>query len=202
MSLFKKNVPLQEVAPVMQEYTGQHPVLNFKVSAIVKSDHLDQYMEVHPFASSEPRLSNADLDEKFKTGRNKKQLRKLRSKIKLIDGQSDEKSLNDFIKTVVKKTPGIICHRTTTSEMTLRSDKIKVDDTPLTYYFFPAVEDITGLTDMVSQNRTPPGGPPASGELIEGGLIEPEILKQYFYGGPRNFKEKMDTWILDKIVNM
>lgn len=57
MSLFKKNVPLkEEVAPVMQEYTGQHPMLSFKsVSAIVESDHLDQYMEVHPFESSEPR---------------------------------------------------------------------------------------------------------------------------------------------------
>ena len=56
MSLFKKNVPLkEEVAPVMQEYTGQHPMLSFKsVSAIVESDHLDQYMEVHPFESSEP----------------------------------------------------------------------------------------------------------------------------------------------------
>jgi len=63
MSLFKKNVPLQEeeeVAPVMQEYSGQHPVLNFKVSAIVKSDHLDQYMEVHPFESSEPRYDPTD----------------------------------------------------------------------------------------------------------------------------------------------
>lgn len=57
MSLFKKNGKEEvAVAPVMQEYSGQHPVLNFKVSAIVKSDHLDQYMEVHPFASSEPKL--------------------------------------------------------------------------------------------------------------------------------------------------
>ena len=66
MSLFKKNVPLQEeeVAPVMQEYSGQHPVLNFKVSAIVKSDHLDQYMEVHPFESSEGKL-NLDGDDGF-----------------------------------------------------------------------------------------------------------------------------------------
>jgi len=59
MSLFNKNVPLkeEEVAPVMQEYSGQHPMLNFKsVSAIVKPDHLDQYMEVRPFESSEPKL--------------------------------------------------------------------------------------------------------------------------------------------------
>jgi hypothetical protein len=69
MSLFKKNVPLQEeeVAPVMQEYSGQHPVLNFTpVSAIVKSDHLDQYMEVHPFASSEPRYNPTDQVKKEK----------------------------------------------------------------------------------------------------------------------------------------
>ena len=68
MSLFKKNVPLQEeVAPVMQEYSGQHPVLNFTpVSAIVKSDHLDQYMEVHPFASSEPKLKFSTMDAKKK----------------------------------------------------------------------------------------------------------------------------------------
>ena len=58
MSLFKKNGKEEvAVAPVMQEYSGQHPVLNFKVSAIVKSDHLDQYMEVHPFESSEPRYN-------------------------------------------------------------------------------------------------------------------------------------------------
>lgn len=69
MSLFKKNVPLQEeVAPVMQEYTGQHPVLNFTpVSAIVKSDHLDQYMEVHPFASSEGKLNKGGNDGFSKT---------------------------------------------------------------------------------------------------------------------------------------
>ena len=80
MSLFKKNVPLkeeEEVAPVMQEYSGQHPMLSFKsVSAIVESDyyigrhptlsyrgasaskhqdHLQEYVEVHPFQNTEPR---------------------------------------------------------------------------------------------------------------------------------------------------
>jgi len=65
MSLFKKNVPLKEVAPVMQEYTGQHPMLSFKVSAIVKSDHLDQYMEVHPFASSEGELNIGDFKKAY-----------------------------------------------------------------------------------------------------------------------------------------
>lgn len=78
MSLFKKNVPLQEeVAPVMQEYTGQHPVLNFTpVSAIVKSDHLDQYMEVHPFASSEPKIKvRTSSDVKNNYNKKMKQLK-------------------------------------------------------------------------------------------------------------------------------
>ena len=77
MSLFKKNVPLkeeEEVAPVMQEYSGQHPMLSFKsVSAIVESDHLDQYMEVHPFESSEPnKQTNISLKSVIKkVGQNK-----------------------------------------------------------------------------------------------------------------------------------
>tara|TARA_B110000285_G_scaffold49585_2_gene56331 strand:- start:11613 stop:12203 length:591 start_codon:yes stop_codon:yes gene_type:complete len=58
MSFLRKNGTLQEeVAPVTQEYTGQHPLLKFKVTAIIKPDHLDQYMEVHPFASSEGELN-------------------------------------------------------------------------------------------------------------------------------------------------
>jgi len=190
MSLFKKNVPLkeEEVAPVMQEYSGQHPMLNFKsVSAIVKPDHLDQYMEVRPFESSEPQIGAKDFNIKFGTKRSPGQLRALRSKIQLKDGQSDEQNLDAFVEEFVNQTPGIICHKTTSLEMTLRSDKSKVDDTPLTYYFFPAIEDITGLT---------------AGELKEGDFIEPEILKKYFYGGSRNIKKEMDTWILDKIVHM
>lgn len=65
MSLLKKKVPLQEVAPVMQEYTGQHPMLHLKsVSALVKSDHLDNYMEVRPFESSEGKLKKTKFQKK------------------------------------------------------------------------------------------------------------------------------------------
>jgi len=79
MSLFKKNVPLkEEVAPVMQEYTGQHPMLSFKsVSTIVESDHLDQYMEVHPFESSEARESRTFRNNNVTPKKDKKEAREM-----------------------------------------------------------------------------------------------------------------------------
>jgi len=60
MSLFKKNMVKQvEEVGVKEDYTGQHPMLHFKPEVTtVKSDHLNKYMEVHPFESSEA-LENA-----------------------------------------------------------------------------------------------------------------------------------------------
>ena len=190
MSLFKKNVPLQEeeVAPVMQEYSGQHPVLNFKVSTIVTPDHLDQYMEVHPFASSEPKIKVRDFNTKFgtkrdKTKRDKKTTEKLRSKIKITDGKIKE-SLNDFIKNVVSGTPGIICHKTTTIGMGTRSSTKEVKRPSIPdYYFFPVVEgEIT-----VSVN--------------EGKEISNKLLEKYFYQTRLLFNAAY-KWIVDKKVNM
>jgi hypothetical protein len=189
MSLFKKNVPLQEeeeeeeVAPVMQEYTGQHPVLNFKVSAIVKSDHLDQYMEVHPFASSEPKIKVKDFNTKFGTKRNKETTKKLRSKIKITDGKIEE-SLNDFIQNVVSETPGIICHKTTIRESILRSStkEVKRPSIP-NYYFFPLVEG--GITVSVNKGKE----------------ISNKLLEEYFYANRLQFNADY-KWIVDKKVNM
>jgi len=187
MSLFKKNVPLQEeeeeVAPVMQEYSGQHPVLNFKVSAIVKSDHLDQYMEVHPFASSEPKIKVRDFDTKFGTKRDKTTTEKLRSKIEITDGNIEE-SLNDFIQNVVSETPGIICHKTTTIGMGTRSStkEVKRPSIP-NYYFFPLVEG--GITVSVNKGKE----------------ISNKLLEEYFYANRFHFNAAY-KWIVDKKVNM
>ena len=185
MSLFKKNVPLkEEVAPVMQEYSGQHPMLNFKsVSAIVKPDHLDQYMEVRPFESSEPKIKVKDFNTKFGTKRDKKTTQKLRSKIKITDGKIEE-SLNDFIQNVVSKTPGIICHKTTIRESILRSSTKEVKRPSIPdYYFFPVVEgEIT-----VSVN--------------EGKEISNNLLEKNFYQNRLLFNAAY-KWIVDKKVNM
>ncbi len=190
MSLFKKNVPLQEeVAPVMQEYTGQHPVLNFTpVSAIVKSDHLDQYMEVHPFASSEPKIKVKDFDPKFGTKRDKETTKKLRSKIKITDGKIEE-SLKTFIENVVFETPGIICHKITIRESILRSStkEVKRPSIP-NYYFFPVVEG--GITE---------GGITVS--VNKGKEISNKLLEEYFYANRLQFNAAY-KWIVDKKVNM
>ena len=185
MSLFKKNVPLkeeEEVAPVMQEYSGQHPMLNFKsVSAIVKPDHLDQYMEVRPFESSEPKIKVKDFDTKFGTKRDKKTTQKLRSKIKITDGKI-EKSLNDFIQNVVFETPGIICHKTTIRESILRSKKeVKRPSIP-DYYFFPQEINV-------------------SVTINEGEEISIKRLEEGFYQNRLLFRDAY-KWIVDKKVNM
>lgn len=184
MSFFKKNGKEEvAVAPVMQEYSGQHPMLSFKsVSAIVESDHLDQYMEVHPFASSEPKIKVKDFNTKFGTKRDKETTKKLRSKIKITDGNIEE-SLNDFIQKVVSETPGIICHKTTIRESILRSKKEAKQSSIPDYYFFPVVEgEITGSVN-------------------EGKEISNKLLEENFYQNRLLFNAAY-KWIVDKKVNM
>ena len=119
MSLFKKNGK-EEVAPVMQEYTGQHPVLNLKVSAIVTPDHLDQYMEVHPFTSSEGKL-NVKGDDGFL------------KKYKFKRDQQDEATLKKII--LENKLSGLFfsANPTTTRRTRLKNTKV--------YWYFVPISD-------------------------------------------------------------
>lgn len=171
MSLFKKNVPLnEEVASVMQKYSGQHPMLSFKsVSAIVKPDHLDQYMEVRPFESSEGELKITG-DDGFL------------NKYKFQRDQQDEAKLKKLV--LRGKLSGLFC----SGEPPRRSSRNNKDSVEKRlWYFVPLINQDTTKEDMQNIH-----------EKMESFDDDDEEITDYLINNPQIFDWENDT--LDDIT--